>query len=402
MNDDNGTIRQHDPGASYQPLAGVRVLDLTRLLPGNLCTLALAQLGAEVIKVEDTGAGDYMRGFGRQVDGAGVCHHSVNRGKLSVTLDLKDVADRERFEALVATADVLVESFRPGVMGRLGYDVETLHGIRPSLVIASISGYGSNGPLSQEAGHDLNYLAFSGLLDRLRPQLGPSVGPPLPLADLVGGGLVPALLITAFVGQARQSRRGVWIDAAMAEGIALLPHVLINDLLNGQPSTGPRSSLLDGGLACYGTYALTDGQVAIASLEIKFWLTVCDLVGGLDDYRGKHEDPASQPAIRRRLTEYFLGRSRADIEAVFGGRDACVTVVRSYEEMLESDQAKARDFLVDHPDLPVPVLAFPAMVDGRRLAERGPAPAHGEHNSHVFGALGLEREPVPARPREAS
>jgi len=371
------------------PLTGVRVLDLTRMLPGNLCTLALAQLGAEVIKIEDKGAGDYMRDFGLQVDDAGVCHHSVNRGKLSVTLDLKDERDRVRFEELVRTADVLVESFRPHVLDRLGYSVENLQALSPTLIVASISGYGSTGPLSQLPGHDLNYLAFTGMLDRLRSDDTVSVPPPLPLSDRVGGGLLPALLIVAYLGTAKATGKGVWIDAAMVEGIALLPHVLVNDLLNGVRFNGPRDSFLGGALACYGTYALLDGQVAVAALEQKFWNTVCDVVGDLDQYRLNHEEPGVQDAIRVRLTQYFSERTKVDVELLFGNRDACVSVVQSYEDMLSSDQAAARGFVVRDPALPVPVLAFPAMVDGRRLPERGPAPAQGEHNRQIFESIGL-------------
>jgi alpha-methylacyl-CoA racemase len=372
------------------PLRGVRILDLTRLLPGNLCTLALSQLGAEVVKVEDIGAGDYMREFGIQVDGAGVCHHSVNRGKLSVTLDLKKPHGQKRFEALVATSDALVESFRPGVLARLGYDVETLHRIRPSLVIASISAFGSNGPMSQVAGHDLNYLAFTGLLDRLRRDGQRSVTPPLPLVDLVGGGLIPALLVTAYLSTARRTGKGVWIDAAMADGVALLPHVLLNDLLNGARVEGPGDSLLGGALACYDTYELADGQVAVGALETKFWNNLCDVVGTLDDLREHQQERPFQEAIRGRLAEYFGRRSKADVEGAFAGIDACVTVVQSYEEMLTSAQAQARGYVVHDPSFAVPVVAFPAMVDGKRLPERGPAPRQGEHNDVVFASLDLQ------------
>jgi crotonobetainyl-CoA:carnitine CoA-transferase CaiB-like acyl-CoA transferase len=382
-------VTTSDPGTEALPLSGVRVLDLSRLLPGNLCTLALAFLGAEVIKVEDPGPGDYMREFGLQVDGAGVCHHSVNRGKLSVTIDLKEEVGRRRFEALVRTADVLVESFRPGVLARLGYSADRLQELSPRLVVASISGYGSTGPLAQQAGHDLNYLAFSGLLDRLRDENAPSIGPPLPLCDLVGGGLLPALLITAYLHTARATGKGVWIDSAMAEGIALLPHVLLTDLLNGATFNGPRDSLLGGGLACYSTYLLADGQVAVAALESKFWNTVCDIVGGLEPYRFEHQRPEFQPAIHDRLTTYFAALSRADVESLFSGRDACVTVVQSYEEMLASEQAAARQFVIQDPALPVPVLAFPAVINGKRLQERGPAPAQGQDNQAVFNSLGL-------------
>jgi alpha-methylacyl-CoA racemase len=318
------------------------------------------------------------------VDGAGACHHTVNRAKRSVTLDLKSAADRGRFDDLVRESDVLVESFRPGVMDRLGYSVQHLHELRPSLVIASISGYGADGPLAKQAGHDINYLALSGLLDRLKGSDGRSVPPPLPLCDLIGGGLLPATLILGYLHRARAEGTGAWIDASMTDGVALLPHVLINDILAGVPQGGQRDSLLGGGFACYDTYRLADGQVAVGALEAKFFNQLCDVVGGLDDVRRRHLDPDVQPAIRRRLEEFFLALTRSDVERLFGARDCCVTVVRSYEEMLASEHAQHRKFVLRPPGSPVPVLGFPAVVDGAALPERGPAPAHGQHDHEFF------------------
>jgi len=367
------------------PLSGVRVLDLTRMLPGNLCTLTLAMLGADVIKVEDTGAGDYQRAFGYQVHGAGACHHIVNRAKRSVTLNLKVDEDRTAFEELVATSAVLVESFRPGVLDRMGYSVTRLHELRADLVIASISGYGATGPLAQIAGHDINYLAFSGILDRLGSRDGQPALPPLPLADLVGGGLVPATLILGYLRQAEATGRGVWIDASMTDAMSLLPHVALADVVAGAQVAGRAGTLTDGGLACYGTYAVLDGEIAVGALEDKFWSQICDVVGGLDEFRKDHWRPEIQDAARTRLSDFFRSLTKAQVEQLFAGRDACVSVVRSYEEMLASPQAKARDYLVEVSGSPMPVLGFPARIDGSPLPETRPAPNQGEHNDEILG-----------------
>ncbi|HEV8625707.1 MAG TPA: CaiB/BaiF CoA-transferase family protein [Acidimicrobiia bacterium] len=376
-----------------RPLDGIRVLDLTRLLPGNFCTLALALLGADVIKVEDRGAGDYMRVFGHQVDGAGAAHHLANRDKRSLCLDLKDPADRAVFTDLVRSAHVLVESFRPGVLDRLGFGAQALHAIRPDLVVASISGYGATGPLAQAAGHDLNYLAFSGFLHRLGERGGPGVPPPIPLSDLVGGGLLPALLIVAYLRRAEDTGIGAHIDAAMAEGIALLPSVLTGDVVAGAPIEGRGHGLIGGGLACYGVYPAADGEIVVGALERKFWDTVCDVVGTLDDYRDRHEDPTAQDDIRKRLEEFFAPLSRDEVVARFSGHDACVSPVLSYEEMLASPQAVARQFLDPNGPLPIPTLAFPAMVDGRRLSARRGAPRQGDHSAEVLAELRGQRRP---------
>jgi alpha-methylacyl-CoA racemase len=367
------------------PLSGVRVLDLTRMLPGNLCTLSLAMLGADVIKVEDTGAGDYQRIFGHQVDGAGACHHIVNRGKRSVTLNLKVDEDRAAFEELIETAAVLVESFRPGVLDRMGYSVARLHELRADLVIASISGYGATGPLAQVAGHDINYLAFSGMLDRLGSRDGEPALPPLPLADLVGGGLVPAMLILGYLRQAEVTGRGVWIDASMTDAMSLLPHVSLADVVGGAQVAGRAATLTGGGLACYGTYAVRDGEIAVGALEEKFWAQVCDVVGGMDEFRDDHWRPEVQERARARLTDFFAGVTKSQVEDLFSSRDACVSVVRSFEEMLASPQAKARDYVVEVPGSPMPVLGFPARIDGSPLPETRRAPRQGEHNDEILG-----------------
>jgi crotonobetainyl-CoA:carnitine CoA-transferase CaiB-like acyl-CoA transferase len=367
------------------PLAGVRVLDMTRMLPGNLCTLSLAMLGADVIKIEDTGAGDYQRIFGHQVDGVGACNHMVNRNKRSITLNLKLERDRAAFEELVGSSAVLVESFRPGTLDKLGYPVSRLHELRPDLVIASISGYGATGPLAQVAGHDINYLAFSGILHRMGSRDGSPALPPLPLADVVGGGLVPAMLITSYLRQAESTGQGVWIDASMTDAMTLLPHVTLADVVAGAEVPGRASTINDGGLACYSSYPVRDGEVVVGALEEKFWGLVCDVVGGMDHFRTDHWNPDIQAPARARLAGFFAGRTRAEVAELFDGLDACVSIVQSYEEMLGTPQAQARGYLVRGPG-PMPVLGFPARVDGRALAETRPAPSQGEHNVEVLGA----------------
>jgi crotonobetainyl-CoA:carnitine CoA-transferase CaiB-like acyl-CoA transferase len=367
------------------PLSGVRVLDMTRMLPGNLCTLALAMLGADVIKIEDTGAGDYQRIFGHQVDGAGACHHVVNRGKRSVMLDLKADVDRAAFETLVRSSDVLVESFRPGTLDKLGFTMEHLRELRPQLVVASLSGYGATGPLAQAAGHDINYLAFSGLLHRQGTRDGGPALPPLPLADLVGGGLVPAMLIMGYLRQAESTGKGCWIDASMTDAMSLLPHVTLADVLAGADVPGRAATLNDGGLACYDSYPVKDGEIVVGALEEKFWGRVCDAVGGLDECREDHWRPEIQELVRRRLTEFFAPMTRAQVTELFAGTDACVSVVQSYEEMLYSPHAKARGYVAEVEGWPMPVLRFPARVDGAPLPETRPAPRQGEHNSELLG-----------------
>jgi crotonobetainyl-CoA:carnitine CoA-transferase CaiB-like acyl-CoA transferase len=355
------------------------------MLPGGFCTLALAMLGADVIKVEDRGAGDYQREFGHKIAGASASHHVVNRNKRSIALDLKSSDDREVFEELVGTAQVLVESFRPGTMRKLGYPAEELHRLQPSLVIADISGYGADGPLAHSAGHDINFLAFSGLLDRMGEPGRPPIVPPVPIADLLGGGLLPALMIVACLRRAESSGRGSVVDVSIAEAMAVLPGLPLTDLLAGDKVRGRGELDMSGGLACYSVYATLDGYVAVGALEDRFWQQLCD-VAQLPQHRSGHLDLHAQAAIRTDLEAFFATRTKGEIERMMSGRDACVTPVLSYEEMVVSDHAHDRS-LVAVDSQPFPMPAFPVVLDGARLPEGRPAPTQGEHSTELLAEL---------------
>jgi alpha-methylacyl-CoA racemase len=368
-----------------KPLDGVRVLDLTRLLPGNYCTLVMAALGADVIKVEDHGAGDYIRRYGTQVAGTSVIDHQVNRGKRSICLDLKDPTERQHFEALVATANILVESFRPGTLERLGYSSNRLHELRPDLIIASISGFGADGPLASEHGHDLNFLALSGLLDRLGETGGEPLPLPIPLADLLGG-LVSAMFTIPYLRRAEKTGQGAVIDAPLFEALALLPSSLLAEVVGGSQIGGRGEFKLGAGLATYAVYSAKDGHVALVAQEQHFWDALVDVVG-LDELRACQRDPSAQELIRHRLTAFFGVRTKVEIAQEFAGKPSCVSALQSYEEMLVSPHAKARGFLRTNPDGPVPELALPVTVDGERPRALGPAPTQGQHTAEILAEL---------------
>lgn len=372
------------------PLDGVRVLDLTRLLPGNYATLVMAALGADVVKVEDHGAGDYIRRYGTQVEGTGVIDHQVNRGKRSICLDLKDPAERGHFEALVATSNILVESFRPGTLAKLGYPVERLHELRPDLVIASISGFGNDGPLAAAHAHDLNFMALSGLLDRLGEVGGDPQALPIPLADLLGG-IVSAMFTIPYLRRAEATGRGAVIDAPLFEALALLPSSLLAEIVaapvTGAAVGGRGEFKLGAGLATYAVYPAKDGNVAVVAQEQHFWDGLVEVVG-LHDLSAGQRDPAAQDEIRDRLTAFFGARTKAEIEAAFAGRPACISLLQSYEEMLAGPQAVARGYLRTDPDAPVPELALPVTVDGTRPRATTRAPRQGEHTTEILTELG--------------
>ncbi|MCU0951996.1 MAG: CoA transferase [Burkholderiaceae bacterium] len=337
------------------PLAGLRVVDLTRLLPGPAVTMHLADFGAEIIKVEDTGDGDYLRGFPPQVpvdtdrgDGeqANPSFIALNRGKKSLCLDLKQPAAREALLQVVDGADALIESFRPGVLARLGLGWDALHARNPRLVLCSISGYGQHGPLAQAAGHDINYIALAGVLDQIRAQGRPAI-PNLQLGDVLGGTLSALSTLLIALLAAQRSGRGAWIDCAMTDGL-LAHHVFPYAQLDaGQPSQA-ESTLLTGGVACYGVYETADGKhLAVGALELKFWQAFCD-AAGLVQLRSRHwslgEAPGSTAARETiaHVAEHLATRTRAAWETIFARVDCCVTPVLTPAEALAHPQAAVR------------------------------------------------------------
>src|SRR2546427_2815078 len=302
------------------PLTGIRVLDLTRLLPGAYCTLLLADMGADVIKVEEPETGDYMRWTPPLVDGQSALFNAINRNKRSVTLNLRTDAGRGLLLRLVEGADVLVEGNRPGVMERLGVGWDVLHARNPRVVMCSITGYGQDGPFASRAGHDLNYMATAGGLG-LNGELE---GPPIPLAvqvaDIGGGGLQPADAILGALVGVQRGGEGPRIDASVTEsavtglGMAFAGGDAGVGVLGGDQR-------LAGRYACYRGYACKNGgYLSGAALEPKFWSALCNALERLDLVELQYsEDPATQTA----LEEIFASQTRREWQGKLGPPDAC-------------------------------------------------------------------------------
>lgn len=368
------------PNARPLPLAGVKIADFSRLLPGAYCTWLLANLGADVIKIEEPGRGDYQRDLGLQADdrGSAMFQH-VNKGKRSLALNLKDPVTRPILERLIATSDVIVESFRPGVAKRLGLDFDRIVEGRPEVVCASISGYGANSPLRNVAAHDINYIAFSGAL--ARPLKNGDGIPELPLVDLVGGGLVPALSILSLLFRARATGQGGVVDAGMADAIPIWPNDVLSAALLGLPEPDRATSPYSGSAANYSAYALKDGHVVVGAVEPQFWAEFCRImeIGNADD-----------PDLRKLIKQRFASMTRAQVDELFAGSDTCVSLVNSYEQMLESDHARVREFVrpAREPEA-FPTIASPFLHDGERLFAEGPAPILGEQTREVLAELGF-------------
>ncbi len=363
------------------PLNGVRVLDLSRLLPGPFCTQLLRDLGAEVIKVEDPQGGDYVRYTPPLLDdGNSVFFHTLNRGKKSVTLDLKAAADSRRFLALVATADVVVEGFRPGVLDKLGVGPARLLEHNPRVIVCSISGYGQTGPLAKRAGHDVNYLARAGALALMRE---PTVLP-VQVADLAGGALPAAFSIcAALVGRAT-SGKGAILDVSMThQAHGLLALTLSRASVPGEPPLGGGRDLLIGAVPCYGVYPTKDGHLSVGGIEPKFWMGLCaalDLPELAD--RGLDTGAAGDEA-RAILAAKLATRTTAEWMALLAPLDVCVEPVRAPEEVLADPGFPRVDVVVAGVSVPLPV---PASAFGATpVAERGPM--LGEHNDALLRGL---------------
>ena len=385
-------------------LDGLTVLDLSRLLPGPFCSLTLAQLGAEVIKIEEPDGGDYARELSPEL------FDIVNRGKQSLTLDLRQPDDVERFKALVKDADVVLESFRPGVMGKLGCGYDTLKAINPQLVYASLTGYGQTGPYADRPGHDLNYLGYAGVLDQTGlPGKRPAMSN-VQIADLAGGAQNCAIGILAAVMGARQSGEGCWVDVAMLDGaLALQSMALATHHQHG--NSQPRGKdMLTGALANYNVYRCRDGKyLAVGSLEPKFFMAFLKEItpgflwkkktgkkrktsehssekpqsssGGNDALTKLAADPKRlrrlMVPVRWAIQLILLTRTRDQWDARLAHKDTCVSGILTLEEALANEQVQARGLVTNNHK--GPVLRSPIRFVGAQTRD-GDSPALGEHN----------------------
>jgi len=370
-----------------KPLAGLRVLDLTRLLPGPVATQHLADLGADVVKIEDTGEGDYARSMGAKPGETSAFFKLVNRNKRALRLDLKKPEGVAVFRRLTLSADVVIEGFRPGVMDKLGIGYEALAELNPRLVFCSISGYGQDGPYAQRAGHDINYIGYAGVLDQIGAAGGPPAVPNFQIGDLLGGALVPLVGLLASVIDARASGRGRKVDVAMADAVFAHAVFPLAGLLARLAPPPRGADLLSGGVPCYGVYATADGRhMAVGALEKKFWELLCDTLGRPDLKPFHLAFGTKGEQAKRELATVFASRPQSHWVGVFDKVDCCVTPVLHIGEALDNEQLQARGMVVEADGLPQ--LAPPYKLSDYEFAiERG-APAPGQHSDEILREAG--------------
>jgi crotonobetainyl-CoA:carnitine CoA-transferase CaiB-like acyl-CoA transferase len=390
------------------PLEGIRVLDLSRLLPGGFCSLLLADFGAEVLKVEDTGMGDYIRWSpplyeGAQESARSALFLSLNRNKRSIRLDLKNERGREALLRLVREYDVVLESFRPGVLERLGVGYEQMREENPGIVYCAISGYGQEGPKRDASGHDMNYLGLIGLLGLTGESGGEPQQAAGQIADLGGGALMAAFGIMAALRERDGapgrpgSGEGQMVDVSMADGaLSWLAMVAASYFADGiVPRRGDLP--LAGSLVCYRPYECADGWVTLGALEPKFWQAWCRGVGREDLIVKQFERPGSD--AHAQVKEIFKSRGRAEWEAFASEHDCCLEPVLELDEALGSELVRAREMVVeiDQPgaERPIRQLGIPVKLT-RTPGEhaRLPGPALGEHTEAVLLAAGYAEAEV--------
>ena len=344
-----------------QPLSGIVVLDFTTLLPGPLATLMLAEAGAEVIKVERPG-GEDMRRFSPMFDGESATFAMLNRGKKLFTLDLKSDADREKLKPLLARADILVEQFRPGVMARLGLSYDAVHALNPKLIYCSISGYGQSGPRAGEAGHDINYIGNTGLLDLQPGPVERPVVPPALIADIAGGSF-PAVINILLALRARdQSGQGCHLDIAMTDAMFTFAWYAL--ALGAAAGRFPKPGELPlvGGSPRYQLYATNDRKlVACGAIEQKFWESFTKAIALPGELANDSRDPI---ATRNAVAKLIAGRTADEWRPILAAADCCATIVAPLEEALRDPHFVARGLFAHQvasakgktiPALPLPI-----------------------------------------------
>lgn len=379
-------------------LEGVRVLDLTRLLPGPYATQLLADAGADVIKVEEAKMGDYARYTPPMTDdGIGSLFDAINRGKRSVSLNLKTDAGTEAFYRLAESADVIFEQFRPGVAERLGVDYESVTEYNSDVIYCSLTGYGQNGPDSQRVGHDLNYVATAGLLDMTRsdPESSPEI-PGFPIGDMSGGLFSAYAIVGALLSRELGNEDGEYLDISMTDVALSFSQSVSHEAIAGEEPR-PGETSLTGGLPWYDIYETADGRyVTLAALEPEFWETFCETVGREDliDAHGLGGGDDLE-AVRTELTDLFASQTAAEWEEQLGDEETMFARVNRIDEALHHPQIEARDIVLDPEDARRRVAA-----PVRRAETDEAVPGHGEHTESVLREAGFDEDAL-AELREA-
>jgi crotonobetainyl-CoA:carnitine CoA-transferase CaiB-like acyl-CoA transferase len=379
-----------------KPLSGIRIIDFTKLLPGPMCTLHLADMGAEVIRIEDVASpngGDMTRELPPGVTNRRApMFLPLNRNKKSVALDLRTQEGLQVLKDLCATADVFVEGFRPGVAKKLGFDYDTIKAVQPAIVYCSISGYGQDGPMALMGGHDINYQALSGILEQTALKGGQPIPGGFQAADLAGGSLTAAMSICAALVDAKLNQQGRYLDVSMTD--SLLSLSLMNlaawQMAGKPPAAG--TTTLTGGIAAYQTYPTADGRwLAVGAIEFKFWKNFCETIGRIDLLAKGHLYGQSSDAVVADIASVIKTKTLGEWTEIFKNVDACVTPVLNIQEVAEQSLTKDRGMFVESVDdlgHPYKQFAFPVKMSSYEFELERQAPELGADTADLLKQLG--------------
>ena len=377
-------------------LSDVKVLDLTRLLPGPYCTLLMADYGAEVIKIEEPGKGDYIRWRTPAIESIGARHLTVNRNKKSVELNLKTAEGQQIFKQLAAEADVIIESFRPGVMQRLGLSYEDIVQVNERIVYCSLTGYGQTGPYQHLPGHDINYIGYSGILGLIGEKDGKPIVPGVQIADIGGGSLMALAGICMALFHRDRTGKGQYIDVSMMDGAITWLYAAMSDYFASDTTPKRGTTRLDGQFAFYNVYETRDGKyITVGASELKFWKKMCELIGK-EEWIPLHEGPTTvQEQLKQDLAKLFKTHDQQYWVDLLAREDTCVGPVHDIDEMFNDPHITAREMFTEmhHPIAGmIKQIGFPIKFSETPGEIYTHAPILGEHTTEILTNLGYSTE----------
>ena len=376
---------------SFDALSGIRVLDLSRLLPGPYCSMMLGDLGAEIIKVEEPGRGDYIRYYLPKLKAESAFFLALNRNKRSMTLNLKSERGKKIFIDLVKNVDVVLESFRPGVMEKLGIGYKKLQKSNPKIIVCSISGYGQDGPYAEKAGHDINYLSIAGITGLTKTKDGKPVIPGIQIAD-IGGGMMAAYCILAAIIDREKTGKGQYIDISMTDAAMTWSTMYLGKYFADGKIPKPSSELLTGQFACYNIYKTKDGgYMSLGALEPQFWSAFCKAIGMEDMIPRQMDEGEKAEKLISEVKKIFLEHTKDEWIELLKNVGCCCEPVNNFDEMLSDPQIIHRKMIceIEHPkEGTIRQINFPGKFSATPARVRLSPPALGQHTEEILKKLG--------------
>ncbi len=379
-------------------LSGIKVLDLSRLLPGPYCSLMMADYGAEVIKIEEPGLGDYIRWRKPAINGIGARHLTVNRNKKSIELNLKSEEGKEIFKKMAESADVILESFRPGVMDRLGIGYDEISKLNEGIVYCSLTGYGQTGPYRNLPGHDVNFIGYSGILGLIGQKDGKPVVPGVQIADLGGGALMALSGITMALLHKERTGKGQYIDVSMLDGAVTWLYTAASDYFASGEIPERGKNRLDGKFAFYNVYETKDHKyLSVGASEEKFWKNICELIGR-PEWIELHEGPDEvQEQLKNDMAQLFKQKNQNEWLDLLQIEDTCVGPVYDVDEIFSDPQIMDRELFtnMNHPVAgSIKQIGFPIKFSETPGEIQSHAPILGEHTEDILSELQYSSEMI--------